>query len=81
MKSTFNIHFLFFFTQDAGIWYVFHNASTGDSHGMISETKAELTPLGTFFNNRVHSNFKVIKYFIYESYIKLTGWCAKPTLK
>lgn len=45
-------------SQDAGIWYVFHNSSTGDSHGMISETKAELTPLGTFFNNRVHSNFK-----------------------
>ncbi|TRY81913.1 hypothetical protein DNTS_013379 [Danionella cerebrum] len=45
-------------SQDAGIWYVFHNSSTGDSHGLISETKSELTPLGTFFNNRVHSNFK-----------------------
>uniref|UniRef100_A0A8C2PV69 Cell migration inducing hyaluronidase 2 n=1 Tax=Cyprinus carpio TaxID=7962 RepID=A0A8C2PV69_CYPCA len=43
---------------DAGIWYVFHNSSTGDSHGLIPETKAELTPLGIFFNNRVHSNFK-----------------------
>ncbi|XP_051749548.1 cell surface hyaluronidase [Ctenopharyngodon idella] len=45
-------------SQDAGIWYVFHNSSTGDSHGLIPETKAELTPLGIFFNNRVHSNFK-----------------------
>ncbi|XP_043095672.1 cell surface hyaluronidase [Puntigrus tetrazona] len=45
-------------SQDAGIWYVFHNSSTGDSHGLIPETKAELTPLGVFFNNRVHSNFK-----------------------
>ncbi|XP_051959131.1 cell surface hyaluronidase [Xyrauchen texanus] len=45
-------------SQDAGIWYVFHNSSTGDSHGLIPDTKAELTPLGIFYNNRVHSNFK-----------------------
>ncbi|KAM4616956.1 cell surface hyaluronidase [Polymixia lowei] len=45
-------------SQDAGIWYVFHSSSTGSSHGMIPETKAELTPLGIFYNNRVHSNFK-----------------------
>ncbi|XP_036382426.1 cell surface hyaluronidase [Megalops cyprinoides] len=45
-------------SQDAGIWYVFHSASTGDSHGLVPETRAELTPLGIFYNNRVHSNFK-----------------------
>ncbi|KAL7836298.1 hypothetical protein AOLI_G00275820 [Acnodon oligacanthus] len=45
-------------SQDAGIWYIFHNASTGDTHGLVPETKAELTPLGIFYNNRVHSNFK-----------------------
>ncbi|XP_062873668.1 cell surface hyaluronidase [Trichomycterus rosablanca] len=45
-------------SQDAGIWFVFHNASTGDSHGLVPETKSELTPLGIFYNNRVHSNFK-----------------------
>ncbi|XP_077571420.1 cell surface hyaluronidase isoform X2 [Stigmatopora nigra] len=45
-------------SQDAGIWYVFHSSSTGDSHGLEPETKAELTPLGIFYNNRVHSNFK-----------------------
>ncbi|KAG8432599.1 hypothetical protein GDO86_001442 [Hymenochirus boettgeri] len=45
-------------SQDAGIWYVFHKMSTGDSHGLYPETKAELTPLGIFYNNRVHSNFK-----------------------
>lgn len=45
-------------SQDAGIWFVFHSSSTGDSHGLIPETKAELTPLGVFYNNRVHSNFK-----------------------
>uniref|UniRef100_A0A8C2PV14 Cell migration inducing hyaluronidase 2 n=1 Tax=Cyprinus carpio TaxID=7962 RepID=A0A8C2PV14_CYPCA len=51
-------YYYFFLYPDAGIWYVFHNSSTGDSHGLIPETKAELTPLGIFFNNRVHSNFK-----------------------
>uniref|UniRef100_W5MTF7 hyaluronoglucosaminidase n=1 Tax=Lepisosteus oculatus TaxID=7918 RepID=W5MTF7_LEPOC len=45
-------------SQDAGIWYVFHSMSTGDTHGLVPETKAELTPLGIFYNNRVHSNFK-----------------------
>uniref|UniRef100_A0AAR2JE45 G8 domain-containing protein n=1 Tax=Pygocentrus nattereri TaxID=42514 RepID=A0AAR2JE45_PYGNA len=45
-------------SQDAGIWYIFHNASTGDTHGLVPETRAELTPLGIFYNNRVHSNFK-----------------------
>ncbi|MED6245790.1 Cell surface hyaluronidase, partial [Ataeniobius toweri] len=56
------IYFLFlcssFLSQDAGIWFVFHSSSTGDSHGLVPETKAELTPLGIFYNNRVHSNFK-----------------------
>ncbi|XP_076855130.1 cell surface hyaluronidase isoform X2 [Brachyhypopomus gauderio] len=45
-------------SQDAGIWYIFHSSSTGDTHGLVPETRAELTPLGIFYNNRVHSNFK-----------------------
>ncbi|XP_033890991.3 cell surface hyaluronidase [Acipenser ruthenus] len=45
-------------SQDTGIWYLFHSMSTGDTHGLSPETKAELTPLGIFYNNRVHSNFK-----------------------
>ncbi|KAM6965707.1 cell surface hyaluronidase [Aplochiton taeniatus] len=45
-------------SQDAGIWFVFHSMSTGVSHGQVPETRAELTPLGIFYNNRVHSNFK-----------------------
>lgn len=45
-------------SQDAGIWYVFHKSSTGESHGLYPDTKSELTPLGVFYNNRVHSNFK-----------------------
>ncbi|XP_063151209.1 inactive cell surface hyaluronidase CEMIP2 isoform X1 [Candoia aspera] len=45
-------------SQDAGIWYIFHKVPTGESHGLLLETKAELTPLGIFYNNKVHSNFK-----------------------
>ncbi|KAM8983358.1 cell surface hyaluronidase CEMIP2 isoform 1-T3 [Ara ararauna] len=45
-------------SQDAGIWYLFHRIATGDSHSLATETKSELTPLGIFYNNRVHSNFK-----------------------
>ncbi|XP_062368803.1 inactive cell surface hyaluronidase CEMIP2 isoform X2 [Cinclus cinclus] len=45
-------------SQDAGIWYLFHRVATGDSHSLAIETKSELTPLGIFYNNRVHSNFK-----------------------
>ncbi|XP_075067078.1 cell surface hyaluronidase CEMIP2 [Mixophyes fleayi] len=45
-------------SQDAGIWYLFHKSSTGESSGLYPDTKAELTPLGIFYNNRVHSNFK-----------------------
>ncbi|XP_015704601.1 cell surface hyaluronidase isoform X2 [Coturnix japonica] len=45
-------------SQDAGIWYLFHKVATGDSHSLGIETKSELTPLGIFYNNRVHSNFK-----------------------
>ncbi|KAL8203263.1 UNVERIFIED_CONTAM: Cell surface hyaluronidase [Gekko kuhli] len=45
-------------SQDAGIWYLFHKVPTGESHGFFPETKAELTPLGIFYNNKVHSNFK-----------------------
>ncbi|XP_062905096.1 cell surface hyaluronidase [Mobula hypostoma] len=45
-------------SQDTGIWYLFHKVPTGESHGRLTENKAELTPLGMFYNNRVHSNFK-----------------------
>uniref|UniRef100_A0A5F8GU75 hyaluronoglucosaminidase n=1 Tax=Monodelphis domestica TaxID=13616 RepID=A0A5F8GU75_MONDO len=45
-------------SQDAGIWYLFHKEATGESSQSHGLTKAELTPLGIFYNNRVHSNFK-----------------------
>ncbi|XP_051002201.1 cell surface hyaluronidase [Acomys russatus] len=45
-------------SQDAGIWYLFHKEPTGESSGLQLLEKPELTPLGIFYNNRVHSNFK-----------------------
>uniref|UniRef100_A0A8J8Y8B9 hyaluronoglucosaminidase n=1 Tax=Callithrix jacchus TaxID=9483 RepID=A0A8J8Y8B9_CALJA len=45
-------------SQDAGIWYLFHKEPTGESSGLQLLAKSELTPLGIFYNNRVHSNFK-----------------------
>uniref|UniRef100_A0A4W3GVJ4 hyaluronoglucosaminidase n=1 Tax=Callorhinchus milii TaxID=7868 RepID=A0A4W3GVJ4_CALMI len=44
--------------QDVGIWYIFHRVPTGDSVGQYPEGQTEFTPLGIFYNNRVHSNFK-----------------------
>ncbi|XP_053128836.1 cell surface hyaluronidase-like [Hemicordylus capensis] len=44
--------------QDVGIWYIFHRVPTGHSEGEYPAGQSELTPLGTFYNNRVHSNFK-----------------------
>ncbi|XP_061451546.1 inactive cell surface hyaluronidase CEMIP2-like isoform X4 [Rhineura floridana] len=44
--------------QDVGIWYIFHRVPTGQSEGQYPAGQSELTPLGTFYNNRVHSNFK-----------------------
>uniref|UniRef100_A0A8C8SWJ2 hyaluronoglucosaminidase n=1 Tax=Pelusios castaneus TaxID=367368 RepID=A0A8C8SWJ2_9SAUR len=45
-------------SQDVGIWYIFHRVPTGQSKGQYPEGQAEFTPLGVFYNNRVHSNFK-----------------------
>ncbi|XP_054858270.1 cell surface hyaluronidase-like [Eublepharis macularius] len=44
--------------QDVGMWYIFHRVPTGQSEGQYPIGQSELTPLGTFYNNRVHSNFK-----------------------
>lgn len=52
---------------------MFHSSSTGDSHGLVPETKAELTPLGIFYNNRVHSNFKVLSVLAYFSMLSLSA--------
>uniref|UniRef100_A0A8C5M8K1 G8 domain-containing protein n=1 Tax=Leptobrachium leishanense TaxID=445787 RepID=A0A8C5M8K1_9ANUR len=44
--------------QDVGIWFIFHRVPSGFSEGQYPEGHSEFTPLGVFYNNRVHSNFK-----------------------
>ncbi|XP_042333258.1 cell surface hyaluronidase-like isoform X1 [Sceloporus undulatus] len=44
--------------QHVGIWYIFHWVPTGASEGQYPAGQSELTPLGRFYNNRAHSNFK-----------------------
>eukprot|EP00058_Branchiostoma_floridae_P009022 XP_002594510.1 hypothetical protein BRAFLDRAFT_124969 [Branchiostoma floridae] len=39
-----------------GIWYIFHRKPTGLSDGSAPMYESERTPLGRFYNNRVHSN-------------------------
>ncbi|XP_078659538.1 cell surface hyaluronidase-like isoform X2 [Branchiostoma floridae x Branchiostoma belcheri] len=39
-----------------GIWYIFHREPTGLSAGALPRYQASRTPLGRFYNNRVHSN-------------------------
>ncbi|CAH1246602.1 TMEM2 [Branchiostoma lanceolatum] len=39
-----------------GIWYIFHREPTGASAGDLPRNQALRTPLGRFYNNRVHSN-------------------------
>uniref|UniRef100_A0A452HPS4 hyaluronoglucosaminidase n=1 Tax=Gopherus agassizii TaxID=38772 RepID=A0A452HPS4_9SAUR len=43
-----------------GCWDMVHlpPVPTGQSEGQYPEAQAEFTPLGIFYNNRVHSNFK-----------------------
>ncbi|XP_053573650.1 cell surface hyaluronidase-like [Bombina bombina] len=45
-------------SQDVGIWFIFHKVPSGLSEGQYAEGESEFTPLGIFYNNRVHSNFK-----------------------
>nr|XP_056722063.1 cell surface hyaluronidase-like [Euleptes europaea] len=44
--------------QDVGMWFIFHRVPTGHSEEQYPAGLSELTPLGKFYNNRVHSNFK-----------------------
>ncbi|XP_035659371.1 cell surface hyaluronidase-like [Branchiostoma floridae] len=43
-------------SMDTGIWYIFHEVPTGLSEGLHLDPSTIYTPLGRFYNNRVHSN-------------------------
>lgn len=45
--------------QETGFWFIFHHVPTGPSVGMYSPGYSEHIPLGKFYNNRAHSNYRV----------------------
>ncbi|NXA33222.1 TMEM2 hyaluronidase, partial [Eudromia elegans] len=63
--------------QDVGIWYIFHRVPTGQSEGQYPEGQAEHTPLGVFYNNRVHSNFKACAGLFIGKGVKTTRASAE----
>ncbi|NWR69133.1 TMEM2 hyaluronidase, partial [Centropus unirufus] len=63
--------------QDVGVWYIFHRVPTGQSEGQYPEGQAEHTPLGVFYNNRAHSNFKACAGLFIGKGVKTTRASAE----
>ncbi|XP_019639731.1 PREDICTED: transmembrane protein 2-like [Branchiostoma belcheri] len=62
-------------SAEVGIWYIFHNAPTGPSAGSLPYKQAERTPLGRFYNNRVHSNAR--RGLVIDDRVKTTQASAR----
>eukprot|EP00058_Branchiostoma_floridae_P002508 XP_002587996.1 hypothetical protein BRAFLDRAFT_125397 [Branchiostoma floridae] len=62
-------------SAEVGIWYIFHDEPTGLSAGSLPRKQAERTPLGRFYNNRVHSNAK--RGFMIDDRVKTTPASAR----
>ncbi|XP_078656658.1 cell surface hyaluronidase CEMIP2-like [Branchiostoma floridae x Branchiostoma belcheri] len=62
-------------SAEVGIWYIFHDSPTGLSAGSLPNKQAERTPLGRFYNNRVHSNAK--RGFMIDDRVKTTPASAR----
>ncbi|KAK1160788.1 cell migration-inducing and hyaluronan-binding protein-like [Acipenser oxyrinchus oxyrinchus] len=45
-------------SEETGFWFIFHHIPTGPSEGLYSPGHTEHMPLGQFFNNRAHSNYR-----------------------
>lgn len=45
--------------QETGFWFVLHHVPTGLSTGMYPPGYSEHLPMGMFYNNRAHSNYRV----------------------
>ncbi|CAI9587445.1 unnamed protein product, partial [Staurois parvus] len=45
-------------SEETGFWFIFHHVPTGPSEGLYAPGRSEHTPLGTFHNNRAHSNYR-----------------------
>lgn len=45
-------------SEETGFWFIFHHVPTGPSEGLYSPGHTEHMPMGTFTNNRAHSNYR-----------------------
>ncbi|XP_021502953.1 cell migration-inducing and hyaluronan-binding protein isoform X2 [Meriones unguiculatus] len=62
-------------SEETGFWFIFHHVPTGPSVGMYSPGYSEHSPLGKFYNNRAHSNYRA--GMIIDNGVKTTEASAK----
>uniref|UniRef100_A0A8C6RD57 hyaluronoglucosaminidase n=1 Tax=Nannospalax galili TaxID=1026970 RepID=A0A8C6RD57_NANGA len=62
-------------SEETGFWFIFHHVPTGPSVGMYSPGYSEHIPLGKFYNNRAHSNYRA--GMIIDNGVKTTEASAK----
>uniref|UniRef100_A0A8C3XJ53 hyaluronoglucosaminidase n=1 Tax=Chelydra serpentina TaxID=8475 RepID=A0A8C3XJ53_CHESE len=62
-------------SEETGFWFVFHHVPTGPSEGMYSPGYTEHIPMGKFYNNRAHSNYRA--GMIIDNGVKTTPASAK----
>ncbi|KAH0620014.1 hypothetical protein JD844_014512 [Phrynosoma platyrhinos] len=62
-------------SEETGFWFVLHHVPTGLSVGMYPPGYSEHIPMGTFYNNRAHSNYRA--GMIIDNGVKTTPASAK----
>uniref|UniRef100_A0A8D0BB02 hyaluronoglucosaminidase n=1 Tax=Salvator merianae TaxID=96440 RepID=A0A8D0BB02_SALMN len=62
-------------SEETGFWFVLHHTPTGLSAGMYPPGYSEHLPMGTFYNNRAHSNYRA--GMIIDNGVKTTVASAK----
>ncbi|XP_067327539.1 cell migration-inducing and hyaluronan-binding protein [Anolis sagrei] len=62
-------------SEETGFWFVLHHVPTGLSRGMYPPGFSEHIPMGTFYNNRAHSNYRA--GMIIDNGVKTTPASAK----
>ncbi|ETE66717.1 hypothetical protein L345_07499, partial [Ophiophagus hannah] len=62
-------------SEETGFWFVLHHVPTGLSVGMYPPGYSEHIPMGSFYNNRAHSNYRA--GMIIDNGVKTTPASAK----
>ncbi|XP_062998620.1 cell migration-inducing and hyaluronan-binding protein [Elgaria multicarinata webbii] len=62
-------------SEETGFWFVLHHVPTGLSTGMYPPGYSEHIPMGMFYNNRAHSNYRA--GMIIDNGVKTTPASAK----